>query len=68
MSAEKENPTEFWKVIKKMQNWGSDKNDLSDNIDPKEWMLHFQKLLNSARVSRSGSYINLPTGFESCRI
>ena len=48
MSIENKNPTEFWKVIKKMRNWGSCKDDSSDSIDPKEWMLHFQKLLNGS--------------------
>ena len=45
MSIESKNPTEFWKVIKKMQKWGSNC-DSSDNIDPRDWRLHFQKLLN----------------------
>ena len=45
MSIESKNPTEFWKVIKKMKKWGSNC-DSSDNIDPRDWRLHFQKLLN----------------------
>ena len=44
LSIENKNPTEFWKVIKKMQKWGS--NNSPDNIDPGDWLLHFQKSLN----------------------
>ena len=51
MSVESQNPTEFWKLIKKMQNWGRSKDDSSDNIDPIEWRNHFQKLLNETVIT-----------------
>ena len=30
-----------------MRNWGVNKNNSSDSIVPKEWLVHFQKLLSS---------------------
>ena len=46
LSIEKKDPSEFWNVIKQMKNHGSGKNDQSKQIDPRDWMLHFQSLLN----------------------
>ena len=46
LSTEKKDPSEFWNLIKQMKNHGSGKNDQSKQIDPRDWMLHFQSLLN----------------------
>ena len=45
----KNNPKSFWNVIKKMNNWGKEKNDPADKISPKHWREHFEKLLNSSK-------------------
>ena len=47
LSFENNNPTEFWKLIKKMQKWGKSTDDPADGIPPSDWQSHFQKLLNS---------------------
>ena len=47
LSFENDNPTEFWKLIKKMQKWGKSTDEPADSIPPSEWQAHFQKLLNS---------------------
>ena len=43
---EKKDPAEFWNLIKQMKNHGSSKDDQASQIDPRDWMLHFQSLLN----------------------
>ena len=42
-------PKLFWNIINKMNNWGKEKVDLSDNISPKRWKLYFEELLNENR-------------------
>ena len=45
LRAENKNPKEFWDVIQKMRKWGNVVK--GDNpIDPSEWQIHFQSLLN----------------------
>ena len=39
-------PRLFWNTIKKMNNWGKEKSGLSDNVTTKEWIRHFENLLN----------------------
>ena len=39
-------PKLFWNTIKKMNNWGKEKSDLCDNVTTKEWIRHFENLLN----------------------
>ena len=39
-------PKTFWSIIDKMNNWGKDKIDHSDNISPKKWKKYFEELLN----------------------
>ena len=42
------NPKEFWNIIKKMNDWGKDKKDETDQIKPSVWKEYFNKLLNDA--------------------
>ena len=46
LSISEQNPTEFWKLIGKMRNWGASQNDPSNSIDPSDWESHFKSLLN----------------------
>ena len=39
-------PKGFWNVINKMNNWGREKQDESDQISPSAWKDYFTKLLN----------------------
>ena len=41
LSFENDNPTEFWKLIKKMQKWGKSTDDPADSIPPSDWQSHF---------------------------
>ena len=43
----KKDPKQFWDTIKKMNNWGKEKSDLTDNISIENWIRHFNNLLNS---------------------
>ena len=39
-------PKTFWEIINKMNNWGKDTKDHTDNISPKKWKNYFEELLN----------------------
>ena len=43
----KDNPQNFWNLIDKMNRWGKEKINPSDNISAKTWKQHFQKLFQS---------------------
>ena len=51
LSFENNDPNEFWKLIKKMQSWGTSKDNPAESIPPNDWQSHFQKLLNSECVT-----------------
>ena len=34
---ESNNPKEFWAIINRMRNWGSETNDPADNIEASRW-------------------------------
>ena len=51
-----EDPKDFWKMIKKMNNWGNESKDETDKIPPHEWHKYFQKLLNSDQNDSSIAY------------
>ena len=42
-------PKGFWNIISKMNNWGKEKTDESDQIKPSTWKEYFTKLLNGPR-------------------
>ena len=46
LSIEEHKPTEFWNLVKKIKNWGKSQIKPENNIDPKDWLNHFQDLLN----------------------
>ena len=46
---EGKNPKEYWKLIKKMQNWGKPNIEPDSVIAPSEWLEHFQTLLNDGK-------------------
>ena len=50
---EKQNPNEFWNLIKKMRKWGKPNDDPSESIQPNEWLSHFQVLLNNGKETPS---------------
>ena len=52
-------PKGFWNVINKMNNWGREKQDESDQISPSAWKDYFTKLLNCT------SNNNLPDNDDS---
>ena len=42
-------PRLFWNTVKKMNNWGKEKTNLSDNVTIDEWIRHFEHLLNDKK-------------------
>ena len=36
----------FWDIISKMNRWGKEKDDPTENISAKSWHAYFEKLLN----------------------
>ena len=42
-------PKGFWNIISKMNNWGKEKTDESDQIKPSTWKEYFTKLLNGTQ-------------------
>ena len=42
-------PKGFWNIISKMNNWGKEKPDESDQIKPSTWKEYFTKLLNGSQ-------------------
>ena len=42
-------PKGFWNIIEKMNNWGKEKVDETDQIKPSTWKQYFTKLLNDTR-------------------
>ena len=51
LAIEEHKPTEFWNLVKKIKNWGRSQNKVENNIEPKEWLTHFQELLNEGEVA-----------------
>ena len=43
-------PRLFWNTIKKMNNLGKEKTNLSDNVTTEEWIRHFEHLLNDKKA------------------
>ena len=54
-------PNLFWKTIKKMNNWGKEQTDPSDDITPNKWIDYFQDLLND----RNTGSADAPRGFHT---
>ena len=54
-------PTSFWKIIKKMNNWGKGKNNPEDGVPPQIWRNHFKQLLVDKNLRQINS--NLKTGY-----
>ena len=48
----KQDPKTFWNIINKMNNWGKEKTDHSDNIPPQKWQKYFDELLNEKEGPR----------------
>ena len=53
VNIEKQNPNEFWNLIKKMRKWGKPNDDPSESIQPNDWLSHFQVLLNNGKETPS---------------
>ena len=51
MNGALENPRVFWKIIKEMNNWGTNKIDPADIIPLQTWEKHFKELLNEKNKS-----------------
>ena len=49
LAIEEHKPIEFWNLVKKIKNWGKGQTKHENNIEPKEWMKHFQDLLNEGK-------------------
>ena len=47
----KHDPKAFWRIIEKMNHWGAEEVDPTDNISPKKWKKYFQGLLNERECS-----------------
>ena len=64
LAIEEHKPTELWNLVKKIKNWSRSQNRVENNIEPKEWLTHFQELLNEGEVApdsfklESGSNLN----------
>ena len=57
-------PKGFWNIIEKMNNWGKEKKDETEQIKPSIWKEFFTKLLNKSSKSEdspSDTFDNLPT-------
>ena len=59
-----EDPKDFWNMIKKMNNWGNEKNDDTDKISPQIWHKYFSSLLNSDDSTFNIEQTNQPPCFE----
>ena len=46
MDVGRNDPKTFWNIINKMNNWGKQQTDPSENISPKTWSKYFKELLN----------------------
>ena len=46
LSIEEQKPTEFWNVVKEIKNWGKSQTKVENSVNPKDWLNHFQELLN----------------------
>ena len=51
-------PKQFWKLLKNMREWGREKPDPSDGIEPESWKQYYQSLLNKS----SAQPLDLPQG------
>ena len=47
------NPKEFWRIIKTINNWGKRTDDPTENITPIKWIKHFEELLNDKNVNNT---------------
>ena len=54
LHVELNDPKRFWEIINKMNNWGIEKTDQTEYIEPSTWHKHFKSLLNR-RNSRKES-------------
>ena len=46
---EANDPSQFWYIINKMNNWGKETTDHTDNITPAKWHNYYKSLLNSTK-------------------
>ena len=53
-SMEANEPNQFWHIIKKMNNWGSENTDCTDNITPAKWHKYYKSLLNTTKRNNCG--------------
>ena len=51
LAIEEHKPTELWNLVKKIKNWSRIQNRVENNIEPKEWLTHFQELLSEGEVA-----------------
>ena len=58
---EGKNPKVFWKLIKKMQQWGKSDDGNDSALPPKSWLEHFQSLLNDGEDATSDHIRELET-------
>ena len=48
-------PKGFWNIIEKMNNWGKEKKDETEQIKPSIWKEYFTKLLNDQSITNANS-------------
>ena len=57
LATERNSPTSFWSLVKKMRTWGKKSSSHTDSIEPNEWLFHFFKLFNT---TGSSEVLSLP--------
>ena len=55
MDVGQQDPKTFWKIITKMNRWGKDVKDHTDNISPKKWKNYFDDLMNDNNYEESNN-------------
>ena len=63
MNIGKNNPRGFWELINKMNNWGKETREPSNNITPEKWKKHFLQLLNNEE--RVNTEISIYKSFDT---
>ena len=56
---EANDPNQFWCIIKKMNNWGKEVTDRTDNITPAKWHNYYKTLLNRTNEKEEKTSHNL---------
>ena len=62
---EANDPNQFWHIINKMNNWGKERKDLTDNITPSKWHKYYKSLLNSTSKKEETNRNNIGSEIPS---